>query len=194
VSESRFSIRLNETDDELGVRLGVQASVIQEARAIHQKGHPDAKLGRWRYRTQRGFWRLDIEPPKEIFEEWEAYRKRLDVPTTMLARSVIHHVLQRPTQPDWLAARNTVWPWNGKVLKSEKKHEYRIRVDVTEAAHIALHRRAEATQCTMAGIVRWGVLMLISGRIKNLEIFPGLSRLFDDPTRYCLNPQITKKD
>lgn len=192
VSESRFATRLNETDEELGERLGVLPSVIREARELQKKERPAAILGRYSYRAKNNVWLVEVEPPTDIFLEWEAHCKRLNVATSLLARSLLHHVLQQTTQPEWLSVRKFAWPWNGKWLVQEKKHQHRIRMEVTEAAHIALSRRAEATRSTMAGIMRWGILSLLSGKIRGLKIVPGLAGLFDDPARYCLNPKIIK--
>lgn len=190
LSQTKFASRRDDSDTTIAARLGVHVSVVREARELHQAQHPDSPLGTV-LRGERPSWWVYIEPPEEIYLEWQATLERLGgLASTTLLRSAVHRVMQSKTQPAWVSLRKSAWYWNGKWLNQITDRRHRLKVDMNQAMFVALEQRALATKTWQASIVRWAMLMTLWQKLPGLKIVPGFAGLFNKPEQYCLNPKV----
>lgn len=189
LAETQFVVKRGESDEDLGKRIGVQASVVKAAREYNAQTRPGRTFGEQAAKKNTSYL-VYLEPPPVIYEEWMAHCERVGLTNMVLLRSVVHHMLQKTSQPDWLTLQRTQWPWKGKWLKqSLERGRGRLKTQLNEAAFRALDGRAIHTRTTTNAIARWGVIMLLTHQIRGLRIV-GLSGLFTDPAQYCVTPKV----
>jgi hypothetical protein len=190
LSQTKFAIRREDSDATIAARLGVHVSVVREARELHQARHPDSPLGAVLRGSRARRW-VYLEPPEDIYLEWQATLERLGgLASTTLLRSAVHWIMQTKTQPAWVSLRKSAWPWKGRWLKQVTERRHRLKVDMNDALYVALERRALATKTWQASIVRWAMLMTLWQKTPGLKIVPGFAGLFNKPEQYCLNPKV----
>jgi hypothetical protein len=135
-----------------------------------------------------------MEPPEVIYNEWVARRDRQATTNAILLRSIIHLVLQSPTQPEWLSRRQPrAWPWKGEWYQQDRirEHRFRIACVVNDACHEALHARARNTKVAPSAIVRWGICLFVANQLTKLPIVSVQSAMYKNAEDYCLAPRIT---
>jgi len=194
---TRWPIYRDDTDETIARRIGVQVDVLHEARAVFRQREEKlqrspARLGMPRAKVRSRFM-LFLEPPEEIYRDWEAHRRHRDQTNACLLRSAVHHVLRLAWQPSWLTSkRHAAWYYRGKWLGQTdiRLHRFRIKTDLGEGCSRALTERALATGVDAAAIARWGVTALLEGKLRNFTIVTSLDSLYNQPTKYCLTPRI----
>jgi hypothetical protein len=199
VALARWAVFLDETDEEAAKRLGVQVDVLKEANfvfkeRIRRQRLPDGqRLGkRTVYGRKRKLY-VFLEPPKAIYGEWAAHIARQGITQSTLLRSVVHLVLQSPTQPAWLGERRKRnWIFQGQWLGQDRirNHEFRISATVSEGAERALRLRAENTHVTPSAIARWAVCLYVNGQLPKLQIVSAAHAMYRKPEQYVLEPKI----
>ena len=191
---SRWPVYRDDTDESIAQRIGVTVDVLREAREVffaREAKHlrKPARLGMPRAKT-RSRYMLFLEPPEEVYLDWVATCKHRDQTTACLLRSVVHHVLRLKWQPSWLGRRGRrVWYYRGQWLE-RSQHRHRLKTDLGEPCDRALTERALATGVDAAAIARWGLVDLLQGKFRNFAIVTSLEALYNDPVKYCLDPQI----
>jgi hypothetical protein len=200
VSKGRFAVFKDDTDEALAGRIGVTLDVLHEARAmfkarVERERLPDGQKLGYRAITERRTWyEIFMEPPEVIYREWVARRDLQQTNNGALLRSIIHLVLQSPTQPEWLTRRQTrAWPFKGDWHQQDRIREHRFRVACTinDASHEALHARARNTKVAPSAIVRWGICLLVANQLPKLPIVSVPSAMYKKAEDYCLEPRIT---
>jgi hypothetical protein len=140
-----------------------------------------------RIAAQRKF--VELMFPKEIWGDWQAYCKlRQQAPRTIL-RSVVHTLLLSPQNPKWVGRG---WWYHGRRWKlSGYTSEYRHKrwpcvtpTEITIGAYQALARRSAVLGCPPTALMRGGVIELLEGRMKQLQIVSQISEMWDDAARY----------
>ncbi len=207
VSESRWPVYRDDTDEAIAKRIGVQVEVLVAAREVLKErtaservpegqrlGMPRSRA-RARHDRERHRSMVFLEPPREVYEEWMARCERLKLPKATLLRSVCHYVLQLSTQPTWVSEtrRRGMWVFRGKWFAQAdiREHRYRLKCELTDPAFRALALRAENTNTSVGAIARWGVCLLVAGKLEHIPIVGSLNGLYKEPSRYCVQPQIT---
>lgn len=194
---------VEDTDETVARRIGVQPDVLVEARALKAARLRDEQDPEYRGQERehlrgqsRARFFVHVAPPPEIYLEWVAARDQRQLPGTTLLRSIIHLVLQQPSQPAWIThttrKKGGGWPFRGEwyVHKNIRSRDCRVATELSPAAHKALCLRAENTRASATAIVRWGVCLFISGQLTALPIVPTVKGLYRDPEQYCLRPKV----
>lgn len=200
---SRWPVRKGDTDETMGLRLGVQPDVLAEARSVMQRvvakkgdgrtrrlGMPragDGKLARYH---------VFLEPPAEIYKEWCAYRDRRRLTNAVLLRSAVSHVLTLPAQPASLHSGRSAWVFRGQACAQEniREHKFRFKTNVSEATFRALGERAANTGTSPSAIARWAVTALLEGKLERqrpLWIVTSLDSLYREA--YITRPKLVKE-
>ncbi len=201
VSRSRWPYYKDQSDEEIAEKLGVRLDVLHDARAALEERTrkdglmPGQKLGHKILFAPAQQAVVTLEPPKEIYEEWSAIRDRMRSTNAILVRTVLHAVLQMPTQPAWLAsAQKSAWIWKGQWCGQEniRSHLYRLHAKVGDVAHQALIARAQKTNCTPSSIARWGVILFVHGKLPKYSIVSVPRAMYRDIADYCIDPQIVE--
>jgi hypothetical protein len=201
LATSRWPIYLDDTDELIAARIGVQVDVLREARALvrareKKPDRRDARLGMPRAQPFARF-HIFLEPPPLIYAEWKAQCRHRDQTNACLLRSIVHHVLRLKVQPDWVTGRRReAWFYQGEWLGQQniREHRYRMHTYVTEPCYRALTERARATHVTASAIVRWGVCAFLEGKFRKFQIVTSLDSLYNDSHRYCTKPIIWPED
>lgn len=191
VKQSRWRAVAGEELETVARRLGVQPEVILEAQAALDADQ--AALGRSErvvgspatYGVPR---RVDVNFPKPVWQDWEAYCKLRQLQHGVLLRSLIHTLLSGPDQPRWLGRG---WVYRGHRLrmlssdaKGKKNWPYTAKTWITHGASRALVVRANVCGCTVTALMRGIVLELLEGRLERVLMASAVQAMWDDETRY----------
>lgn len=200
LSHARFAVYKDDTDEEIAKRVGVTLDVLHEARAkfklrVEKERLPEGqKLGYRALNPARVRHFVFLEPPEIIYKEWVELRDRRQTNNGALLRSIIHLVMQSPTQPEWLRRKQRMaWPFRGQWHQQDliREHRFRLGCTLNDACNAALHTRAENTGVAPSAIARWGVCLLVAGQLPKLPIVSMPSAMYKKPEDYCLEPRIT---
>jgi hypothetical protein len=193
---ARYGVYKDESDESIAKRLGVQVDVLQEARVLQRKygargTEAGNRIGAPRLGEEPARFPLFAEPPQIIYDEWIAQCRARGQSSTLMLRSVVHHVLRLRVQPYWLTSnRKSAWLYRGVCYGQRRKTRSRLSTHVTEPCYRAITARAVATRVSASAIVRWGITAFIEGKFRNFEIVTSIDSLYNDHERYCLTPQI----
>ena len=202
LAQTTFAFYKEESDEDLARRIGVQPDVIRDARIVFAErmraiGMPEGqqKLGRrLSFRDNKHY--VCLEPPREIYEDWQAICQQRKVTEPTLFRSVVHATLKLTTQPKRLsiASPNQWLTRTGKWVGQEniRLHLYRLYTNINEASHQALLRRAEYCRCKPSAIARWGVNLFVHGKLPSVFIVQVKTAMYKKPEHYCLEPELTE--
>lgn len=184
----RWSAPPTATLPQIAQYLGVTVDVLEEV--VAERAIETQKRGRAATpRRKRALFRTDYElvrvnTPPDVAAAWKEYRGVLQITTSALLRSLVHHFLisggPRPT------SIGRAWRYNGRVQRM--KHDMpEITTRITTGALTALDHYADEWGVSGMAITRGLVTDLLEGKVKRLRIV-AFSELWGDPDRY-LHPE-----
>lgn len=200
LSLARFVVYDDDTDLSIAKRIGVQVDVLALAREeflerVRREGLPEGQVfGRMAFGPTAAH-EVEVRMPESVYVEWEAWRDRLRTNDARLFRSVIHKVLKSETQPAWVSKyRKSSWllhgTWHAEHVKTRTRR-CRLVCDVSDGAKEALAARGLASKSRPHAICRWGVCLLLAGKLPNLEIVSSSQEMYTKAESYCTRPRIT---
>jgi len=175
LNEKQILIRASE--------LGVQPSVLQEARAAYreQAMRDGVRIGEGRKRRGTRHWQCKLHFPEEVYEVWKQECSARGVDGSALFRSLLHAYLRGSYEPYPLL---NYWLWKGRRKPITKGLVERALA--THGARRALELRAQAQGCSSSAIMRGLVISTLERRYAqpgSIAIVDART-MFDDEGRY----------
>jgi len=194
LKESRWVVYRDEALEQIAVRLGVRAELLQEAqRELDEEARRDGALptrlgtGSGRYDDLPA---LEIVLPKVVFRDWAQYCASRDLPHAVVLRSLVHRLLSSPKQPSWVDGK---WRYRGKYYSiCQERHHGRgrfvtaVACKVSHGAHRALALRARHHRHRPSALMRGAIIDLLEGRAGTFQLCSQVNEMWDDPQRYWL--------
>lgn len=174
---------------QIAEHLGVTVSVLEEAQALREaearrRGKsPRAGGKRALFRTDQSI--AHVTMPPEIRKAWLEYVAVLQITSSALLRSLVHHFLLTGDRPQSISRS---WKYRGQVYKIKLSGNAEVSASITLGADVALSHYAALWGVKAMAILRGLVTDLLEGRVKKLRIV-AFSELWGDPDRY-LRPEL----
>lgn len=185
----RWTAPPSATLEQIAEHLGVTVSVLEEARVLRDQ--QAIRRGRVvRPGRKRGVFRVDyarlaLGVPPEIYRAWNDALNVLQIRSSALLRSLLHHFLlsgaPRPT------SLKKAWYYRGQIYQLKKHKNIQLETRVTLGAQTALDHHAAEWGVHGMAILRGIVTDMLEGHVKRLRIV-AYSELWGDPDRY-LHPE-----
>lgn len=202
VSQSRWAVYLDDTDEAVARRIGVQLDVLVDARKLHAERIAKERLPEGQKLGQRTLFgpssararhKLVIELPELINAEYDARCHRQLIDSSIAFRSILHRILQSPTQPLWLSERRkNGWVFRGQWLSAKyiRRERFRVMTTLSDGADLAIRTRAEKTHTSVRSICRWAICLFVADQLERLQIVTSVHAMYKRPEDYCLDPKV----
>ena len=163
--------RRSEPVETLAVALGVQPSVLEEARARGRQQRVETAS-------------IVLKFPEAIFERWNHIADAQALEGALLLRGLIEAFLRNGKLPEWTGRfwffgdrkydvdswRQGNWPW-------------KVRAEISRGADLALEHISALHKTTKTALVRGHVIDYLEGRTRQV-ILIGASDMYGAPERY----------
>jgi len=178
------------TDEELAEHYGVSLSAYREARELQGDKRAFGEYSKFDGVQVR---KVGVIMPKAIMDATQELTRILDVPATILLRSVVQHVLTQPALPKSDNYRGGHgWTLQGVCYRLErraaesgkKRHRCEVNTMVPVGAFEALQLRAALNETVPTALMRGGLIDLLEGRIPRIPIIPSARYMHDNCSSY----------